>query len=353
MLARLALLRRLQALKPGRSFEELSRQIEMEDGLLNGVIPDPSFPPDPKPPDPKQKIPMTFERASIQQRLDDLLDEIENAPHVGSFQGSILWSSIDDVRLATAGETSDALRREAVKVLARRWTPEQLSKQALPYLRALADEGLLAGNPTLSISPENRKRIEDAFQSLQRSIRDVAGLDVTPDMHPRLRLGSLDADDARLSPGQSILLQLAVGLHARAPANDAVLLLDEPERHLHPKALLDLFRRLEEATRHDGQLWIATHSIHLLAEVKPQDIWFMKDGKVERGGRSVQAVLRGLVGSDDDIERLGQLLISPAQHAAVNFAAECSDETGRWLPSNATIRRAIRSSWRSRNSALT
>jgi predicted ATPase len=71
--------------------------------------------------------------------------------------------------------------------------------------------------------------------------------------------------DSGLSDGQKVLIQFAVALHAqKGKLDNTVFIMDEPENHLHPSALVEFFDALGEVAN-NSQFWIATHSVPLLA----------------------------------------------------------------------------------------
>ena len=180
----------------------------------------------------------------------------------------------------------------------------------------------------------------------QRSKHDTAVILEAQDEYERLvllieillkvKIGrSIDADatifnkplaDAGLSDGQKVLIQLAVALHAQnGKLDNTVLLLDEPENHLHPSALIEFLDALENVAK-NSQFWIATHSVPLLAHIaqkEPMSIWYVEDGEVSNAGSKPEKVLRGLLGNDEQIDNLNVFTSLPAQYAAISFAAEC------------------------------
>ena len=87
-----------------------------------------------------------------------------------------------------------------------------------------------------------------------------------------------DLSKAPLSPGQKYILRLCVALYCNIIPEGAILFLDEPESHLHPKTLLDIFDKLKNNFKL-GQMWIATHSVELIARFYYRDIWYMDTGQ--------------------------------------------------------------------------
>jgi ABC-type multidrug transport system ATPase subunit len=129
--------------------------------------------------------------------------------------------------------------------------------------------------------------------------------------------------DAKLSDGQKILLQFCMAIYSKeTKISDLILMLDEPENHLHPEALVGPIDRLVGAVN-NGQIWIATHSINLLAHFDPSNIWYIEEGKVSYAGNKPKTVLDGLLGREDEIHKLSNFLSLPALMATNQFAFEC------------------------------
>jgi hypothetical protein len=98
--------------------------------------------------------------------------------------------------------------------------------------------------------------------------------------------------------------------------------MDEPENHLHPAALLDLIGVIR-ARLGTGQLWVATHSLHLLAEFESSSIWWMEENEIKKAGDKPEQVLLGLLGDEDRREKLASFLDLPFILGTNRFAAEC------------------------------
>ena len=129
--------------------------------------------------------------------------------------------------------------------------------------------------------------------------------------------------NAQLSDGQKILLQLCVAIYAQgAKISDYILVMDEPENHLHPSAVIEMIDRIRELNP-EGQIWIATHSIALLSHFDPSCIWYVKDGSVSYSGRKPEQVLEGLLGNEENVQRLHSFIDLPDEFAANRFAFEC------------------------------
>lgn len=85
---------------------------------------------------------------------------------------------------------------------------------------------------------------------------------------------------ANLSDGQKILLQFCLVIYSQETAlKDLILILDEPENHLHPSVIIETLDRIQKCNS-NGQIRIATHSIPLLAHFDPSLIWYAENNKI-------------------------------------------------------------------------
>lgn len=138
--------------------------------------------------------------------------------------------------------------------------------------------------------------------------------------------GLTDRYNSLLSDGQKVLFQLACMLHARqASLNDCIVILDEPENHLHPAVLNDLVDRLQEVLT-DGQLWIATHSVPLIAHLSatnPDCLWFAENGRFSRAGRAPEKVLHSLLGGPDGATRINDLTLLASRYSSFLLLRQC------------------------------
>lgn len=171
------------------------------------------------------------------------------------------------------------------------------------------------------------ERIEAAseYEALQELVSALIGVELARSINDAAQIFGKDIFEARLSDGQKVLLQLAVALHAqKANIGDCFLILDEPENHLHPSVAIDVLEKIFQVAP-DSQLWIATHSVPLLAYVvskEPMALWYVSDGVVAHAGRNPKLVLDSLLGGEDRIGQLHAFTSLPAQLAAINYAAE-------------------------------
>ncbi|MBD7960101.1 AAA family ATPase [Comamonas avium] len=189
-------------------------------------------------------------------------------------------------------------------------------------------------------SPNNA--VAGDYDRLRKLFSDLAGMELDiASGH-----GSLDGRSIRntsFSDGQMALFRIVVLLHSKVLKNAAIpILLDEPERHLHPSRLIALVDALREYLPH-AQLWIATHSLALtahLAAVEPRAIWFGADGHFERAGLTQEKVVNGLLGGPAGAEQISDFCIRADQFAACAFSADCLSppETAVYKPNDPQVK---------------
>ncbi|RYZ76537.1 MAG: ATP-binding protein, partial [Proteobacteria bacterium] len=134
----------------------------------------------------------------------------------------------------------------------------------IPAIQKVVRRYSLAKSQVTTASQEENERSIRNFEKLKEYIQLFlsAELGISPDGHAELfgkRIG-----EAALSDGQKILLQFCLAIYAQETSlNELVIFMDEPENHLHPGALTSVLDKIIEHLS-AGQLWISTHSIHIL-----------------------------------------------------------------------------------------
>lgn len=174
----------------------------------------------------------------------------------------------------------------------------------------------------LNILPSEIEKINLDYLKLKKYIKLFLNTDLkrNKDGHPELfgkRIG-----EAQLSNGQKILLQFCMALFAQEISlSSLIILMDEPENHLHPAALIEVLDKIMPQVT-NGQVWIATHSINILAHFDPSSIWYIDDGQISYAGNIPRKVLEGLIGNEEEITKLNHFMSLPAQMASDKFSYE-------------------------------
>jgi len=197
-----------------------------------------------------------------------------------------------------------------------------LDSATLPKIQYLQDQWRDATHQQAMTPLEEREKIIEEYERLSKLIEEILGTKLGRDVDGSATLFGRPIDNAHLSDGQTVLLQLAIAIHTQADSvKDLILVLDEPENHLHPAIVLDFLDRLSDIIG-TGQIIISTHSVHVISHFGIDNVWFMERGGISRAGKSMQRVLEGLIGDEKRIGKMVELLDSPARMALVQFAYE-------------------------------
>lgn len=193
----------------------------------------------------------------------------------------------------------------------------------LPYIQRISNQYFSSSHPEISASENDKKIARDHFISLDALLEKYLGTKLGRELNDQATIFGRPLGKANLSEGQKVLLSLCVALHAKgASLNDHVIFMDEPEVHLHPSALLETLDAIR-ANIGNGQLWIATHSLHVLAHYGATYSWWMEEGKISKVGSSPQKAIEGLVGDEVNRGKLAAFLDLPFAYASNCFTAEC------------------------------
>ncbi len=175
-----------------------------------------------------------------------------------------------------------------------------------------------------AIDASTVERWKGRYDRLQYYIERLLGtpLGINQESNSPMLFG-MDLGAADLSPGQCALLAVAFSLALQSISPERlVLTLDEPEIHLHPKALIEVLDQITSALP-DTQLWIATHSVSVLAHYDSRCIWSVLDGQAKKAGSDWSTAIGSLLGDTEEQSRLITFLGVPARSAMLGFAASC------------------------------
>jgi ABC-type hemin transport system ATPase subunit/SAM-dependent methyltransferase len=131
------------------------------------------------------------------------------------------------------------------------------------------------------------------------------------------------------SPGQKALFAYAVllfylDINSKANVKESIIIIDEPEKHLHPEAQLVLIDKLKEIVAEKGQLWIATHSIHILSHLENDEIFMVENGEVTLPSSMTPGkTFNSLMGLEQHIQELSAFVNSTSEWAYANFMCQC------------------------------
>jgi len=132
-----------------------------------------------------------------------------------------------------------------------------------------------------------------------------------------------------LSPGERSLLYTAIGihilLHVARENGDILILIDEPETHLHPAALVNvikLIKKLEKVTNKKIYLFIASHSVFLLPHFLVEETIYITNGEIKRLNNNIYRNLyKSLI--DNEERNLYDFMASEFEWQYVSYISEC------------------------------
>jgi ABC-type branched-subunit amino acid transport system ATPase component len=177
----------------------------------------------------------------------------------------------------------------------------------------------------------NRNQMLQSYELLNELIEVLIGESLDRDSDDNATLFSKPIAQAQLSDGQIALLQWCTALHAQGKElSELILLMDEPENHLHPESMIETLDRIIAANK-NGQIWIATHSVPLIAALYKNhssdvSLYFMDKGKVEYASEKPDKVLNSLMGGKGNIPALREFIDLPEILANYRFAAQCLEQ---------------------------
>ena len=203
-----------------------------------------------------------------------------------------------------------------------------LASATLSYVQRVQTHWWNSTHPN-STEPETaRNEKRERYESLCALIQTVLGEPLGRDFDNNPTLFGKTIATAALSDGQRALLQWCIALHAQdEKLANLILLMDEPENHLHAESLVASVERIAAANT-NGQMWIATHSVPLIASLykkHPDDlsVYFMHNGTANFASERPEVVLRSLMGGEGNIESLREFIDLPEVFATNRFAAQC------------------------------
>ena len=135
-----------------------------------------------------------------------------------------------------------------------------------------------------------------------------------------------------LSPGQKTLFAYAIlffylDTNSKTNIKESIIIIDEPEKHLHPEAQIKLIDAIKSIIKDKGQLWIATHSIHILSHLDCDEILMVKDDGIIAPSRTTPGKsFNDLMGLENHIDELITFINSISQWAYGNFMVQCFKE---------------------------
>ncbi|WP_312321016.1 AAA family ATPase [Stenotrophomonas sp.] len=202
----------------------------------------------------------------------------------------------------------------------------QWNQSTVPYLTEVQSRWFELTHPKSTASPEEVELALRSYRALDGSVKEFFGVGLERDSEGCVTLFGRRVALAELSSGQKVVLQLIAALHAKnGLLGSSILIMDEPETHLHPHALVHLLKSIERFAP-DVQIWIATHSVPLLSYINAthmNSIWAVSEGMAEFSGKRPELVINQLLGDDESLSHLVSFISLPYHLASNNYSYQC------------------------------
>ena len=180
---------------------------------------------------------------------------------------------------------------------------------------------------------QNYKSLYDKFNSLIEKELDFKiedkNLSIAQDGTAKIKgiwmLDGRQFNFDQLSDGEKtlfsyiLLLFLQENYHYSKTKN-SIILIDEPEIHLHPEAQIKLIQGLSELIGENGQLIIATHSLTILSLFNYDQIYLIRSNKIFPPNSSrPEEALNDLIGNQNRIKYLMNMFSNISSWALSHF----------------------------------
>ncbi|MDO8422718.1 MAG: AAA family ATPase [Parvibaculum sp.] len=190
---------------------------------------------------------------------------------------------------------------------------------------AVLKQFLTTRNALISITDEEGLERTERWDNLKKILASTMKIEVGYDSNSRLTIDGKYVDDAfrQFSDGQKKLFKFSVTLIGNSFTDrEQVVFFDEPETSLHPEAAATMIKGMQRVLS-NGQLWIATHSLPLIASLGLENVWYAENGSISYGGRKAEHVINSLLGGRENLSSLRDVISEPDRIAIARFASEC------------------------------
>jgi predicted ATPase len=197
-----------------------------------------------------------------------------------------------------------------------------LPQGAFAKIQVIQDKWFNATHQNTQVTVTEKEKAVADYERLKNIIETFLNSKITRTINDEATLFGFPMGQSNLSDGQRILLQFCIAIYSQEDAlKNLILVLDEPENHLHPSVIIETIEKIQKCVS-NGQIWIATHSIPLLAHFDPSLIWYVENNRIEHAGKIPEKVLHSLLGNEDEVARLQDFISLPSQYATSRYAFE-------------------------------
>jgi len=117
-----------------------------------------------------------------------------------------------------------------------------------------------------------------------------------------------------------ILLLFLIEINNYSNTKDSIILIDEPEIHLHPEAQIKLVQGLKKIIGKSGQIFVATHSLTILSLFNYDQIFMVKANQIYSPSSSrPEQALTELIGDQNRIKYLMNMFSNISSWSLAHF----------------------------------
>ncbi|MDF2451495.1 MAG: hypothetical protein K0S26_999 [Bacteroidota bacterium] len=221
-----------------------------------------------------------------------------------------------------------------------------IHKSSLKFLKKLPHQLAFDLMECLGDNTKLEKRVSHArYRSFKKIFEDFLGKELTWEIHSTnkkvtdegvqsvqvgiWKINGRDFDYTEFSEGEKSLFAYALmffllEINPSIRLKESIIVVDEPELHLHPDSEIDLINGMRKVVGEKGQLWIATHSLNILSHLNYDEIFMVKDSVISHPSSSIQkSALSELMKLEDRVVKLSTFLTSIADWTYMNFMTQC------------------------------
>ncbi|MEA9413418.1 AAA family ATPase [Flavobacterium sp. PL02] len=123
------------------------------------------------------------------------------------------------------------------------------------------------------------------------------------------------------------LLLFLLNINPRVKFKESIIIIDEPELNLHPRAQIKLIQSLENLVGESGQIIIATHSLSIVANLDYGSIFLVRKNNLLTPSSSVPFnAIEDLMGFEEHYKKIVEFLVSTPSWAMTNFMGQCFED---------------------------
>jgi len=128
-------------------------------------------------------------------------------------------------------------------------------------------------------------------------------------------IAGIELNYSTFSDGEKVLFTYALLLfllntNPRIKFKESIIIIDEPELNLHPKAQIKLIESLQNLIKDEGQLIIATHSLSIISNLDYGSIYLVREGQLFSPSSTIPfESIDDLMGFDEHYNKIVEFLV--------------------------------------------